>query len=219
MSGNQPLLHSNVTPLLALRMPLVTTSVLPMVFSSSWASGVNAYLVVLILGLADKFGHFAQIPDQLARTDVLIGAGVLYALEFVADKVPYLDSTWDAISTVLRPTVAAVIAALIAQDQTSGEQLAYAALGGATAFASHSVKSGSRLAINASPEPFTNIGASVGEDLTVAGVMALALNHPWIALGVSGTLLIVGLFLLFVILRRIRHGWRKWKRIEPRAAQ
>ena len=80
----------------------MTTSILPMVFSSSWASGINAYLVVLVLGLAEKFGHFSQIPDFFSRTDVLIGAGVLFAIEFVADKIPYLDSTWDAISTVLR---------------------------------------------------------------------------------------------------------------------
>lgn len=194
------------------------TSVLPMVFSSSWASGLNAYLVVLVLGLAERFGHFSQIPDQLGRTDVLIAAGALYALEFVVDKIPYLDSTWDAISTVLRPTVAAVIAALFAQDHATGQQVAYAALGGVTALASHSVKSGSRLALNTSPEPFTNIGASIGEDITVAGVMALALNHPWIALGVTGTLLVVGLILLFLILRRVRQGWRKWKRLEPRAS-
>ncbi len=196
----------------------MTTSILPMVFSSSWASGINAYLVVLVLGLAEKFGHFSQIPDFFSRTDVLIGAGVLFAIEFVADKIPYLDSTWDAISTVLRPAVGAAVAYLFAQDHATGEQIAYAALGGVTAFASHSVKSGSRLAINTSPEPVTNVAASIGEDLTVAGVMALALNHPWIALGVSGTLLVVGLVVLFLILRRVRHGWRKWKRIEPRTA-
>ncbi|HMU37093.1 MAG TPA: DUF4126 domain-containing protein, partial [Marmoricola sp.] len=75
------------------------TNLIPLVFSSGWASGVNAYLVVLVLGLADRFGDFAEIPDILARTDVLIGAGLLYVMEFVADKVPYLDSAWDTIST------------------------------------------------------------------------------------------------------------------------
>lgn len=185
-----------------------------MVFSSGWASGVNAYLVVLILGLADRFGHFSQIPDQVARTDVLIGAGLLYAMEFVADKVPYLDSTWDVVSTFIRPTVAAALAVLVARnggDVSSLQQTGYAVLGGGTALASHSVKAGSRLAINTSPEPLTNIGASLGEDGLVAVVMALVIAHPWIALGVTVVLLVLGLALLFFIARKVRRGWRRWK--------
>jgi len=77
---------------------------LPLVFSSGWASGLNAYLVVLVLGISDRLGDVTQIPDALARWDVLAAAGFLYAMEFVADKIPYIDSTWDAISTAIRPT-------------------------------------------------------------------------------------------------------------------
>ena len=186
-------------------------TLMPLVFTSGWASGVNAYLVVLVLGLADRFGHFSQIPDQLGRLDVLIAAGALYALEFVADKVPYLDSTWDAISTVLRPTVAAVVGGLIAGSFGSDHQAAYAALGGGTALASHLVKAGTRLAINTSPEPFTNIGMSLGEDATVLGVMTVALHHPWISLSIAATLLVIGLCLLFFLLTYVRRGWRRWK--------
>jgi hypothetical protein len=186
-------------------------NLVPLVFSTGWASGVNAYLVVLVLGLTDRFGHLAQIPDQLARTDVLVVAGVLFSVEFVADKVPYLDSTWDAISTVLRPGVAVALGALVAGQDPGSSQVGYALLSGVTAFASHSVKAGSRLAINTSPEPFTNIGASLGEDVTVLGVVALAINHPWVALGVSATLLVVGLVALFFALRLVRRGWRRWK--------
>ena len=76
---------------------------MPLVVSSGWASGVNAYLLVLVLGLADRIAGLTQVPDVLGRTDVLVIAGVLYAVEFVADKVPYLDSTWDAVSTAIRP--------------------------------------------------------------------------------------------------------------------
>ena len=140
---------------------------LPLAFSSGWASGVNAYLVVLVLGVTDRVGDVAEVPDVLGRWDVLTVAGLLYAMEFVADKIPYVDSTWDSISTFIRPAVAAGIAAVIAGDLPTLEQLAYVLLGGGTALASHSVKAGSRLAINASPEPFTNVGASVGEDITV----------------------------------------------------
>ena len=86
---------------------------------------------------------------------------------------------------MVRPTVAAVIGALVAGQDPSASQVGYAVLGAVTAFASHSVKAGGRLAINASPEPFTNIGASLGEDVTVLGVIVLVLHHPWIALGVT----------------------------------
>ena len=194
-------------------------NLVPLVFSSSWASGVNAYLVVLVLGLSDRFGHFEQIPDQLARTDVLLGAAVLYAIEFVADKVPYLDSTWDAISTVIRPTVATAIALLVSGEASSVEQAGYAALGGGTALASHAVKAGSRLAINSSPEPFTNITASLAEDGVVVVVALLVIHHPWVALSVTAVLLVLGLGLLFWLMRRIRHGWRRWQaRRERRTA-
>ncbi len=186
-------------------------NLVPLVFSSGWASGVNAYLVVLVLGLADRWGHVEQIPDQLARTDVLVAAAVLFVGEFVVDKVPYLDSTWDAISTVIRPTVAAVIAVLVSGEATSVEQAAYAVLGGGTALASHSVKAGSRLAINASPEPFSNWTASLAEDGLVVAVVLLVINHPWIALTITAVLLVAGLSLLFWLMGRIRRGWRRWK--------
>ena len=81
---------------------------LPLVVSSGWASGVNAYLVVLVLGFADRAWGLAQVPDVLARTDVLVVAGLFFAVEFVADKIPYVDSSWDAVSTAIRPTVRAI---------------------------------------------------------------------------------------------------------------
>ena len=184
---------------------------LPLVFSSGWASGVNAYLAVLVLGLADRFGDFGQIPDGLADPPVLIAATVLTAIEFVADKVPFVDSTWDAVSTVIRPTVGAVLALLVSGDATSLEQAGYAVLGGTTALASHTVKAGGRLAINTSPEPFTNVAVSLAEDITVVGVVLLAINHPWIALSVCVFLLIAGMILLVLALRLIRRGWARWK--------
>jgi hypothetical protein len=189
---------------------------MPLVFSTGWASGVNAYLVVLMLGLLGRFSDVGGVPDALTRTDVLVVAGALYAMEFVADKIPYIDSTWDAISTAIRPTAGAVIALLVSGDATSLEQAIYATVGGATALASHAVKAGTRLAINTSPEPVTNIGASIGEDLTVATVVLLAVYHPWVALGITVTLLILGVTVLSLVLSRVRRGWRR--RRERRAA-
>jgi hypothetical protein len=183
----------------------------PMVFSSGWASGVNAYLVVLVLGIADRLGEFASIPDTLGRTDVLVAAAGLYALEFVLDKIPYLDSSWDVVSTVTRPAIGTAIALLVSGDAGSVEQAAYGALGGGTALASHLVKAGGRLAINASPEPFTNVAASLGEDVAVVGVVLLAIQHPWLALGVAAVLLVVGAYVVYHLLRLVRRGWRRWK--------
>jgi hypothetical protein len=182
-----------------------------LVVSSGWASGVNAYLLVLVLGVTDRVAGLSQIPDVLARTDVLVVAAVLFAVEFVADKIPYLDSSWDAISTAIRPTVGAVVALLLAGDVSTLEQALYAVLGGGTALASHSVKAGMRLAINTSPEPVTNIGASLGEDVTVLGVVLLAVSYPWIAFGVVVFLLVAGGTTLFFLVRRIRRGWRRWR--------
>ena len=87
---------------------------LALTFSSGWASGINSYLVVLVLGISDRVGSFTEIPDVLARWDVLAVAFFLFAMEFVADKIPFIDSTWDAISTAIRPTAGAVIGVLMA---------------------------------------------------------------------------------------------------------
>jgi hypothetical protein len=184
---------------------------LPMVFSTGWASGVNAYLAVLVLGLTERFGETGQIPDALGRADVLVAAAVMFAVEFVADKVPYVDSTWDAVSTVVRPAIGTALALLVSGDATSLEQAGYAVLGGSTALASHSVKAGSRLAINTSPEPFTNIVASLGEDVAVLGVVLLAIHHPWLALAVCVLLLVVGIALLTLAVKVVRRGWRRWR--------
>ncbi len=188
---------------------------LPLVFSSGWASGINAYLVVLVLGVSDRLHDVSQIPDVLHRWDVLAAASFLYAMEFVADKIPYVDSTWDVISTAIRPTVGAVIGVLLAGDATSLDQAVAGTVGGGTALLSHLVKAGGRLAINASPEPVSNIGASLAEDVAVFGVIAFAIDNPQAAAAIAGVLLLAGLVLLVVIGRAVRRGWRRWKKRDP----
>ena len=189
----------------------------PVVFSSGWASGVNAYATILVLGLFGRFTDVAAfpIPDVLTRTDVLVAAALLFTVELVTDKIPYLDSTWDLVSTAIRPSVGAVIALLVSGDASSLDQAVYATIGGGTALASHAVKSGLRLAINASPEPFSNAGMSVVEDSAVATVVTLAVYHPWWAFGLALALLVLGLILLFFLLRYVRRGLKRW-RGEPR---
>jgi hypothetical protein len=188
---------------------------LALTFSSGWASGVNAYLVVLVLGIADRVGSLSQVPDVLGRWDVLAAASFLYAMEFVADKIPYIDSTWDAISTAIRPTAGAVIGVLLAGDASSLDQAVLGVVGGGTALLSHLVKAGSRLAINTSPEPASNIVASLAEDAAVLGVVWFALENPEAAAAVAGVLLAVGLVVLLLLARVVRRGWRRWKKKEP----
>lgn len=181
---------------------------LPLAFSSGWASGVNAYLVVLVLGVADRFGDLTQVPDVLGRADVLAAAGFLYAMEFVADKIPYVDSTWDAVSTAIRPAVGAVIGVLLAGEADSLDQAVSGVVGGGTALLAHLTKAGTRLAINASPEPVTNVVASISEDVVVLALVAFALSYPRLAAVVAAVLLAGGLVLLAVLLRAVRRGWR-----------
>lgn len=189
---------------------------LALAFSSGWASGVNAYLVVLVLGIADRVGDFSQIPDVLARWDVLGVAAFLYAMEFIADKIPYIDSTWDAVSTAIRPTAGAVIGVLLAGDASSLEQAVYGVVGGGTALLSHLAKASSRLAINTSPEPASNVVASAAEDAAVLAVVWFAIEHPRAAAAVAAVLLIAGLALSLLIAKAIRRGWRRWRSREPR---
>lgn len=177
---------------------------LPLVFTSGWASGINAYAVVLILGLAGRFGDVDAVPAAVQRTDVLVVAAILFAIEMVADKIPYLDSAWDAVHTFVRPVVGAALGLLLAGDASSLQQALLATTGGATALASHAVKAGVRAAVNTSPEPASNIAVSSAEDLTVAGVVSLSLVDPWIAAGLAASLLVIGVTLVTLLLARIR---------------
>lgn len=176
----------------------------PWVFTSGWASGVNAYAVVLMLGLLGRFAGADAVPAALQRTDVLAGAAVLYLLEFVVDKIPWLDSAWDAVHTAIRPVLGAAIGLLLAGDASTLGQALAATAGGASALASHAVKAGLRAAVNTSPEPASNIALSIAEDVTVAAVIALAVVAPWIAAGIAATLLVAGVTIGVTIASRIR---------------
>ena len=179
---------------------------LALAFSSGWASGINAYLVVLVLGIAERFGETATLPDALGRTEVLVAAGLLFAIEFVADKIPIVDSGWDTISTAIRPTIGAVVGVLLAGEADGLEQAVTGVVGGTSALASHAVKAGTRLAINASPEPFSNIAASLTEDATVLAVVWFAIEHPEAAAVIAGVLLATGLVALYFLAKLVRRG-------------
>ncbi|MCM2392424.1 DUF4126 family protein [Streptomyces albipurpureus] len=184
-------------------------SVLPLVFTSGWASGINAYAVVLLLGVFGATGLTDEVPESLQRTDVLIAAAVLFLCEAVADKIPYVDSAWDSVHTVIRPVAGAVVAALLAGESGSLPELTAGAVGGSTALVSHLVKAGTRIAVNTSPEPFSNIAVSVAEDLGVAGIITFAIYNPVAAAIIAGTLLVLGIITVVLLAARIRRFWRR----------
>ncbi|MEU8863892.1 DUF4126 domain-containing protein [Streptomyces umbrinus] len=184
-------------------------SVLPLVFTSGWASGINAYAVVLLLGLFGATGLTDEVPESLQRPEVLIAAGVLFACEAVADKIPYVDSVWDSVHTVIRPVSGAVVAALLAGQSGSLSELAAGAIGGSSALASHVVKAGTRMAVNTSPEPFSNFVLSTAEDLGVAGIITFAMFNPQAAAIIAAVLLVTGLVVLYFLVSRIRRFLRR----------
>ncbi|NEC86914.1 DUF4126 domain-containing protein [Streptomyces sp. SID12501] len=184
-------------------------SVLPLVFTSGWASGINAYAVVLLLGVFGATGLSDEVPESLQRPEVLVVAGVLFLCEAVADKIPYVDSVWDTVHTVIRPVSGAVVGALLAGQSGSLPDLAAGAIGGSTALASHAVKAGTRMAVNTSPEPFSNVILSFAEDLGVGGIVTFAMFNPQAAAIIAGALLLTGLIVLYFLVSRIRRFLRR----------
>ncbi len=182
-----------------------------LIFTSGVASGVNSYAAVLVLGLLGRFGHIAAIPPVLERPSVLAAAAVLYIGQFVVGKIPMLDSVWDVVHTALRPVVGGAIGVIMAQQvhANPAATIAAAALGGGSALASHVVKTGVRVGVNASPEPFSNIVASLLEDLGVAGLVTFAVFHPVTAAILAAVMLAVGIALFALLASRIRRGWHR----------
>ena len=176
---------------------------LPLVISSGWAAGVNAYATVLLLGVFGRLG-LGDVPDGLENPGVIAAAAVLYAVEFVTDKVPYVDNLWDTVHTAIRPTIAAALGVLLAGDATGLEDALAAVGSGGTALASHAVKAGLRAAVNLSPDPVTTATASLTEDFCVGVVVVLIVTHPWAALTLAAILLVIGLLALRMLWRAIR---------------
>ena len=183
-------------------------SAIPLIFTSGWASGIDAYAVVLLMGLLGRYAQMGAVPPVLERADVLIAAGVLFCIQFIVDKIPYLDSASDIVHTVVRPAAGAAIGALLAGHAHTLPQAAAAAVGGGTALATHLIKSGVRMGVNTSPEPFSNVIVSLLENVTVAGLVAFALLHPVPAALIAAALLVFGLIAVIFLMSRIRRFWR-----------
>jgi hypothetical protein len=184
----------------------------------SLLAGWRLYLVTFAVGIAMKFGWLA-LPDQLHALDVLannwiIGIAALGALaEFFADKVPWVDSLWDAIHSVVRPLGGALLSMAIIDGGDPAWQVGSFLLGGGAALLAHAGKAGARTLINASPEPFSNMIVSTGEDVATGGLLALAIAYPIAAAAIA--LLLVGLSLWLVM--AARRALRRF--LEPKRPQ
>ena len=192
--------------------------------SVSLLAGWRLYLVTLVTGLAMKFGWIA-LPEQLHALDILasnwiIGIAALGTLaEFFADKIAWVDSAWDAIHSVIRPLGGALLSMAIIDSGDPGWQVASFLLGGAAAFAAHAGKAGARALVNASLEPFSNVVVSTAEDVTTAGLLALAIANPIAAALIAAILVILSLWLVLAARRALKDlidsGRRLTRPIEP----
>jgi hypothetical protein len=186
----------------------------------SFAAGINLYATVAILGLASRF-QWVTLPPQFRvfDNDVVIGVAlVLYVVEFVADKIPWVDTIWDAVHTVVRPLGGAFIAVATLGDASPTTEGLVALLGGALAAGTHFTKAGTRVVANASPEPFSNWILSTVEDVFVVGLGVLALKYP----AAAAVVVCVGVILIVAcaawIARAVQRRWTGERRLAPQTA-
>ncbi|MCD6527699.1 MAG: DUF4126 domain-containing protein [Desulfuromonas sp.] len=183
------------------------TAAIALSMGAAWASGINLYATILVLGLMGNSGTMA-LPEtmQIVQEPLVIGASALmYAVEFFADKFPGIDTGWDAIHTFIRIPAGAALAAAATGGVDPSISLAAAIVGGSLTAATHATKAGSRVMINTSPEPVTNWVASISEDLAVFGGLWMALNHPALFLA----MLICFILLLVWLLPKLWRGIKK----------
>ena len=177
----------------------------------SFAAGINLYATVAILGLASRYG-WVSLPEQyrIFDNDVVIGAAiVLYVVEFFADKIPWVDSVWDALHTIIRPVGGALIAVGTLGEASPATEGLVALLGGTLAAGTHFTKAGTRAVANTSPEPFSNWILSVSEDIFVVALGFIALKYPLVA----AVIVLVGVVLMLIfatwIVRAVKRRWTR----------
>ncbi|MCB2263034.1 MAG: DUF4126 domain-containing protein [Candidatus Thiosymbion ectosymbiont of Robbea hypermnestra] len=186
------------------------TQTLALSLGAGWASGINLYAAVLVLGFLGATGRI-ELPagmETLADPLVMFAAGIMYLVEFFVDKIPGLDTVWDTLHTFVRIPAGAILAAGAVGDVGVGAELAAGLLGGGLAAASHATKAGTRALINTSPEPFTNWTASIAEDVGVVAGLLVALDHPLLFLGLLALFLLLLVWLLPKLWRGIKRVFR-----------
>jgi hypothetical protein len=180
--------------------------ILGLALGSAWTSGINLYATVAVLGLLQHY-KFAHLPGGLHVLDnwLIIGVALaLYVVEFFADKIPYVDTVWDAVHTFIRVPAGAVIAFAATSDVSPAVQVIALLLGGGLALSTHGTKATVRAAVNVSPEPLTNWALSVVEDVIAVGAVFLSVLYPLVILFVVAVFLVVFVWLLPKVVRRVR---------------
>jgi Domain of unknown function (DUF4126) len=180
-------------------------------FGVSFASGLNLYATVLAMGVLHRFGvlHLPQRLDVIATLPVMVGAALLYAVEFVADKVPYLDTVWDGVHTFIRPAAGAFLAFSMVGHVDPKWQVLAALLGGSVALTSHAAKASTRAAANVSPEPFSNWILSLTEDGLAFLLVWLVGSHPMVGLVLALLLTIAAIVIIWKLSRLIRRVFHR----------
>jgi hypothetical protein len=183
---------------------------LSLAMGTAWTSGINLYATVAVLGIAGR-AEMIQLPPGLhVLMDPLViaVACIMYVIEFFVDKVPYVDSAWDTLHTFIRIPAGAILAARSLGPTNPALELAAILAGGTVALAAHGTKATMRLAINVSPEPFSNWAASVGEDLMVLGGLWLTFNHPLVMLLLIAAFLALAVWLIPKLFRLAKRGFQ-----------
>jgi Domain of unknown function (DUF4126) len=184
---------------------------LGLVLGTGFSSGLNLYATIATLGLLQRFGviHLPGKLQVLSHPMVLGVALGLYVIEFLADKVPYIDSIWQLVHTFVRPPAAAVLAFGVAGSAAEPWRWAAALLAGSIALTSHGTKASARAAANLSPEPFSNWALSLGEDMLAVWLTWFASAHPTITIVVVGLLLVISVLVLHFLFRFLRRAFRR----------
>jgi len=188
-----------------------TVEIIALSMGMAWASGINLYATICMLGFMGITGNIDLPPDLDILTNPLViaAAGFMYCVEFFADKIPGVDTLWDSLHTFIRIPAGAMLAAGAVGDMGAGAELAALILGGSLSATTHLTKSGTRVLVNTSPEPFTNWGLSVGEDIAVIGGLWAALQNPWLFIAFIVVFILLLIWLLPKIWRGIKFIFRK----------
>lgn len=180
----------------------------------AFASGVNLYATIAVAGVCSHYG-LIELPRQFRGFDhpMVIGAALaLYVVEFIADKVPWVDTAWDAVHTLIRPAGGALVAVAALGEATPAVEALAAVLGGSVAFTTHMAKAGTRAVVNASPEPFTNWALSLAEDALAIALTWFAVEHPYLAMTIALALLVAIVVTASALARAVRRRFARSSR-------
>jgi hypothetical protein len=196
-------------------MNFTPSTIAALIIAASFAAGLNVYATIMTLGLLTRV-HWVSLPpglDVLGSWWVIGVSSILFAVEFIADKIPGFDLVWNALHTFVRIPVAALLAYRASQHLSPEMQLVATVAGAAIALAAHGSKTAVRAAITPSPEPVSNIALSTSEDVLAVGLTWLATRHPFAAAAIAASLILVALLVIRWLVKMLKRAWQKTKTV------